>query len=135
MNLRITGLGSRFRSRADSFTHSFGSVLALLVLAYWYGEAYGTERWLALPLIAMSFLSIIVALRIVNPVRVHRHLGVTAVATALAAIAALIDSQTLMSAPLLLVLFYSCYAFAVILPYVFTRHRVTANVILGAVCV
>jgi voltage-gated potassium channel Kch len=135
MELRTATTGSRPRTIFDSLTRSFGSVLVLLVLAYWVSEAFGTGRWRALPLVAMVYLSIIIALRIINPSRVRRHLVIMGFALAVGVIAAAIDSQGLMGVPLMLSLLYGFYGVALILPYVLSQRIVTLSVILGAICV
>jgi hypothetical protein len=135
MNDRNAGAESSLQIRIDSLTRSFGSVLVLLLLAYWHSEAYGTGRWMALPLVAMVFLSIIIALRLVDPSRIRRHLAIMGIALALGVAAAAVDSRTLMTVPLTLSLFYSFYGVALILPYILRQRTVTPSVILGAVCV
>jgi hypothetical protein len=127
--------GSKLRPILDAMTRSFGSVLVLLVLAYWLSEAYGTGRWRALPLVAMVYTSIVIALRIVKPSRVRRHLAIMGAALVLGAIAAAMDNQGLMGIPLMLSLLYGFYGVALILPYVLSQRIVTLSVILGAICV
>jgi hypothetical protein len=135
MDLQKANPGSNPHTILDTMTRSFGSVLVLLVLAYWLSEAYGTGRWMALPLVAMVYLSIIIALRIINPSRVRRHLAIMGIALAVGVIAAAIDNQGLMGVPLMLSLLYGFYGVAVILPFVLSQRIVTLSVILGAICV
>jgi hypothetical protein len=123
------------RSRIDSLTRSFSSVLALLLLAYWHSEAYGTGRWMALPLLVMVYLSIIIALRIIRPSLINRHLVIMGTALAFGAVAAATDNRTLMALPLTLSLLYSFYGVALILPFLLRQRTVSASVILGSICV
>lgn len=135
MDSRTAEAGPSFRARIESLTRSFGSVLVLQLLAYLHSEAYGTGRWMALPLLVMVYLSIIIALRIIEPSRISRHLAIMGVALAMGVLAAATDSRNLMTVPLMLSLLYSFYGVALILPYILRQRTVTLSVILGAVCV
>lgn len=135
MDLGQARIRSALRPLTDSPTHAFGAVLVLLIISYWVSEAYGTERWLALFPILLTFLAIVGALGVIDPSRIPRHLLIMGFSALLAMVAGVIDSDGLMTVPLTVLLFYSFYGVAVILPYVLSRRTITAGVILGAICV
>lgn len=134
MDLRASDPRPGLQTRIDSLSRSFGSVLALLVLSFWYGEAYGTQRWLALPVIVSVFGATLIALRAIDPSRLPRHVVVMGVLMMAAVVGAAIDSEGLLNVALFGVGFYSFFGFAVILQYVLTQPTITSSVILGAIC-
>jgi voltage-gated potassium channel Kch len=135
MNSGTIGAPPGRRGRLSSLASSFGTVLILLAAAFWYSETYGSDRWLALPVIIMCFLAVVLSLRIIDPGRLPRHLAVMGVALALAVAGAMAGNQTMVNTALLAVGFYAFYGVVLVLWWVLTQRSVSLEVIFGAVCV
>ena len=104
MDLQAANTGSKSRTIFDALTRYFG--LLPVVFAYWHSEAFASGRWMALSLVREGYLPITIALRVVNPSQVRRHLVMMGFALALSAKAAASDNQALMGVPLIQSLFY-----------------------------
>lgn len=83
MGLQAANTGSKSRTIFDTLTRFFG-LLLVLVFAYWHSEAFASGRWMALSLVREGYLPITIALRVVKPSQVRRHLVMMGFALALA---------------------------------------------------
>ena len=100
MGLQAANTGSKSRTIFDTLTRFFG-LLLVLVFAYWHSEAFASGRWMALSLVREGYLPITIALRVVKPSQVRRHLVMMGFALALGAKAAASDNQGLMGVSLI----------------------------------
>ena len=105
MDFQAANTGSKSLTIFDTLTRFFG-LLLVLVFAYWHSEAFASGRWMALSLVREGYLPITIALRVVKPSQVRRHLVMMGFALALGAKAAASDNQALMGVSLIQSLFY-----------------------------
>jgi hypothetical protein len=126
-----------WRGRAERVRDAFGLVLALVLLTYVLASLLDNRGWSAVILTLAASTTSVVALisSHVRPGFVRSSLWLSALAVALATLAAATDEQTLLNLASLIEICLLAFAMAAVLWRVVTSAEVGSRTILGAISV